>query len=143
MSYRVQTKVQVRFADVDLMGHVNNAHYFTYFEQGRLEYFKNFPELDFRSQQGVPETSVILASISCDFKSPAFLDEILIVKLRTREIKRSSFVMEYEMAEEKTGRLVATGESVLVFFDYVQSKSLAIPDEVRKKFEDIEARSFS
>ena len=32
---KISTPIAVRFRDVDSMGHVNNAVYFTYFEEGR------------------------------------------------------------------------------------------------------------
>ncbi len=142
MSYQVQTKVQVRFADVDMMGHANNAHYFTYFEQARLAYFKNFSELDFTLPKAGIGKSVILASISCQYRSPAYLDETLIVKIRTKEIGRSSFTMEYEMMEEKSGRLVATAESVQVYFDYETKKSIEISEELRRKFGKVEGKNY-
>jgi acyl-CoA thioester hydrolase len=142
LEWMVQAKVHVRFADVDSMGHVNNAKYFTYLEQGRVEYFKRFAELDFTAGQSSSGISVILAEIKCSFRSPVFLDEFLRVKVRTREVKRSSFIMEYEIIEEKSGRLVATGESVMVYYDYAKGKSLEIPLQMRKRFEEIEGREF-
>jgi acyl-CoA thioester hydrolase len=35
------TTIQVRFADVDKLGHVNNAKYLTYFEIARMQFFKD------------------------------------------------------------------------------------------------------
>jgi acyl-CoA thioester hydrolase len=80
--------------------------------------------------------------VSCTFKSPAYLDETLRVKIRTSELKRSSFVMEYEMIEEKTSRLVATGKSVAVAYNYKEQKTIPIPDFMRQKFEEVEKRKF-
>jgi acyl-CoA thioester hydrolase len=37
--FAVWVPVAVRYSDLDQQGHVNNAVYFTYFEQGRLGYF--------------------------------------------------------------------------------------------------------
>lgn len=142
MSFKVFTKVKVRFADIDSMGHVNNAKFFTYMEQARVEYFRKIPELDFRTQEGTPGVSVILASIRCDFLSPAYLDEELTVSIRVSEIGRSSFSMEYKIQDTGTGRDVARGESTQVYFDYKNEKSLPITPELRKKFETIEERQF-
>jgi acyl-CoA thioester hydrolase len=38
-TFAVWVPVAVRYSDLDQQGHVNNAVYFTYFEQGRLGYF--------------------------------------------------------------------------------------------------------
>jgi acyl-CoA thioester hydrolase len=140
--FHVSTRVKVRFADCDLFGHLNNAKFVTFMEQARIEYFKAFPELNFLKKTENPELSIILAEISCSFKSPVFMDETLIVKIKTTELKRSSFFMEYEMTEEKTHRLVATGRSAAVMYDYQNAKSIPIPENIRKKFEQIEQRKF-
>jgi len=142
MSFSVETQVHVRFADVDAMGHVNNAHYFTFFEQARVAYFKNFPDLDFSALSHVKGKSVILAEIRCVFRSPAIMDEMLLVRVRTRELRRSSFTMDYEIVESKTQRLVATGESAQVYYDYAANKSVEIPDSLRSNFENLEGKKF-
>ena len=38
-------EIDVRFRDIDAMGHVNNAVFFTYFENGRLEFSKCNPRM--------------------------------------------------------------------------------------------------
>jgi len=139
-TFPVSTRVHVRFADCDMFGHVNNACFFTYMEQARVEYFKRFPEINFLEKKETPALSIILAEISCTFKSPAAVDEVLQVKIRTSEVKRSSFLMEYEIAEEKTGRRVAEGRSAQVMFNYMENKSVPIPESIRKKFDEIERR---
>src|SRR4030095_13767420 len=100
--FYISTRVQVRFSDCDMFGHVNNAKFITYMEQARVEYFKAFDEINFLKRGENPKLSIILAEITCTFKSPVRLDDNLIVKIRTTELKRSSFVMEYEMTGENT-----------------------------------------
>jgi len=141
-AWPTQTQVLVRFADVDMMGHLNNAKYVTYLEQCRVAYFQKFPELDFTVGHPEQRNSVIVAALKLDYRSPAYMNEVMLVSLRTRELKRSSFVIEYEMREEKSGRLVATAETAMVYFDYRAQKSLEIPDGLRKRFEEIEGREF-
>lgn len=142
MSWNTQVKIKVRFADVDMMGHLNNAKYVTYLEEGRVAYFQKFPELDFTVGDPESRDSVIVASLQLDYRSPAYLNETLVVALRTVEIKRSSFVVEYEVKEENTGRLVATARTVMVYFDYRRQKSLEIPEGLRGRFEAVEGREF-
>ena len=38
--FKEKTQVQIRFKDIDSMGHVNNANHITYFELARLNYFE-------------------------------------------------------------------------------------------------------
>ncbi len=141
MFYRF-TKMKVRFGDCDMFGHLNNAKYITYLEQARVDYFRDFPGINFQAPQEKVNHSMILAEVTCSYKSPAFMDETLLVKVRTSELKRSSFIMEYEVVEETTQRLVATGRTVGVMYDYKAKKSVEIPQEFRKKFEEIEQKKF-
>lgn len=138
MSLKTMTKIPVRFADVDSMGHVNNAKYFTYFEEARVAYFRKIPPLDFRAfgRTRTTQKSFILAEISCQFKSPAALGETLVVSTGVTSTGRSSFVMEYEIVEESANRLVATGRSVQVYFDYEEGKPIPLTEEIKGYFED-------
>ncbi len=142
MDFKVHALIKTRFVDIDWLGHVNNAHYLTFFEQARIEYFKKFPEIDFRNYDPKKNFSVILADARCSFKSPAYLDETLVVGIRTLEIKRSSFKLEYRIEEESSNRLIATGETIMVYYDYANQRSVEIPPELRRRFEKIEGRSF-
>ena len=36
------TGISIRFKDIDAMGHVNNALYFTYFEEARKSFLKRY-----------------------------------------------------------------------------------------------------
>ncbi|HKX11773.1 MAG TPA: thioesterase family protein [bacterium] len=142
MDWKTQIRIPVRFADVDLMGHVNNAKYVTYLEESRVAYFRQFPDLDFTKADYVPGYSVIVASLKLDYRSPAYLNETLVIGLGATELRRSSFSLEYTVEEEKSRRLVATASTVMVYFDYKAQKSCEIPGPLRKRFEEVEGRSF-
>jgi acyl-CoA thioester hydrolase len=142
MDFKVTTKVQVRFSDLDAMGHVNNAKFFTYMEQGRVAYFKKIPELDFMAHTGNPGASVILASIQCDFLAPALLDEILNVGVRITSLGRSRIEMDYKIWKEDNQKDVAKGKSTLVYYDYRTGKSLPLPDSLKQSFAKIEGQTF-
>ena len=59
------TDIQVRFRDIDAMGHVNNAVYATYVEQARTEYFEEILE------EGLDAVSTVLASLELSYERPA------------------------------------------------------------------------
>lgn len=142
MFYR-STKMKIRFGDCDMFGHLNNAKYITYMEQARVDYFRDFPGINFQAPQESVKHSMILAKVVCDYKSPAFMDEVIDVKIRTSKLGRSSFEMEYELSEERTGRVIATGMTVGVMYDYEAKKTCPIPEDFREKFSEIEKKNFS
>jgi len=118
-------RLTVRFRDCDAMGHVNHAVYFTYLEQCRLTFW--------REVTGTPQphTRVIIARAECDYRAPAHFGDELEVRLRVGVIGRSSFVLEYEIAQAGTDRQVAVGKTVIVSYDYDAARSVALPDSTR------------
>lgn len=131
--FRFSTKLKVRWRDLDSLGHVNNAVYLTYLEQARLHYMEAVG-LSFDSRDGA---GMILAEITCTYRSPLLLGEQVTTWLRVSELRNSSFLFEYRM-EGDDGRLVATAQSVQVCYDYDAERSVPIPDAWRERLIDYE-----
>jgi len=130
---KASTEILVRFADCDLLGHTNNASYFTFMEQARLalfgEYLWNadeaFEPLNF---------PFIIGEVSCRFLKPSYFNQTLVIELQVTEVKNSSFAIEYVMKDKKTMEPVALAKSIQICFDYKTGKSQPIPEEYRKAF---------
>ena len=118
-------RLSVRFRDCDAMGHVNHAVYFTYFEQGRLTFWREL------TGTPSPHTRVIIARAECDYRSPAHFGDELEVSVRVGEIGQSSFALIYEIAHVGSGRLVASGRTVMVSYDYENGASVPLPPATR------------
>ncbi len=117
----------VRWRDLDALGHVNNAVYATYFENGRLEY------IDTVLGEESSEYGLILAEITIAFKSPAFLRERLLIGTRVTEMRNSSFIVEGRIEEKETGRLVAVSRAAVVHYDYQENRSRPLPPTWRER----------
>jgi acyl-CoA thioester hydrolase len=135
--FPVKTEEHVRFADVDSMGHVNNAVYLSYFEQARVAFFKKLSALDLRFMNSKSAFGFIVAEIAVQFLSPAYLDETMVVRIRIAEMRNKAFRFEYEIADKKTKRPVARGHSVQVMYNYKKHLSFPIPAALRKKMESL------
>lgn len=135
--FRFQCQVEVRFRDLDAMGHVNNAAYFTYFEVARTGYMRALGHCP--DEHDLFELyPFILLDIDCCFISAARLSEKLRVFLRTARIGTKSFLFEYLIRGENDRRTVAVGRSTQVYYDYRQQTSLPIPPEFRDRIEAFE-----
>lgn len=132
--FNLVTEQRVVFRDVDMMGHVNNAVYATYFETGRLEY------LYAAGGEAAGALPLILAEITITYKSPAFLRETLQTGVRVAEIRHSSFIIESQIVEKETGRLVATSRAAIVHYDYAEKRAKPLPQEWRERFARMEGR---
>lgn len=114
------------------MGHVNNAAYFSYMEEGRVAYFRAlFPQ--HKASDSFTLFPFILAEITATFKSPAHCGDILRVALGITEMKTRSFVMEYAITGGDDLRLIATGRSVLVMFDYQTAQAVPLTPDFRER----------
>ena len=116
------------------MGHVNHAVYFTYLEQCRLTFWREL------TGWPSPHTRVILARAECDYRAPAHFGDELEVRLNVGEIGRSSFVLAYEIVMAADQRVVATGRTVMVSYDYEAGKSAPLPAETRALLEGVRHR---
>ncbi len=129
------TSIVVRWGDMDVLGHVNNAKFFTYAEQSRLEYFRMF---DAVVPQMWTAQGVILARIGCDFLQQLHYPASLQVTTRIVRMGRSS--MDTETGVFEGDRLVAVLQGVVVWFDYRSQKTAPIPEAVKdviRRFETL------
>jgi acyl-CoA thioester hydrolase len=135
-SFPVRHVLHPRFRDTDAMGHINNAVYVTYLEVARQEYWARLDgSTDY---QKVP---FILAHVTCDFRSEALMNEVLMIAIRCPWIGGKSFAFAYEIRDQATDRLVVEAETVQVCYDYAAKRSVPVPDALRRALETFEGRS--
>jgi acyl-CoA thioester hydrolase len=129
MLHSYKTPIPARFRDIDGMGHVNNAVFFTYFAEGRFALFRKFSMgSDFST------FSFILAHISCDYLRPITLNTRLSLEIWVKEIGIKSFELGYKLSDMSDASIVyATGESVQVCFDYGDNKPIAVSASLKRK----------
>jgi acyl-CoA thioester hydrolase len=126
---------EVRFADIDMFLHVNNAKYFTYMESARVAYFTAVTGLT-----NPREFNMTVASAKIDFMKPLFFGQTLRVYTRTGRIGNKSWTLEHELRDATTGELIATGSTVNVYYDYATEQSQVIPPDIVEKLEAFEGR---
>jgi len=136
--FKFSTQIEVRFRDVDALGHVNNAVYLTYFEIVRFHYWRKlFGNDAFRRH------SFVVVRAECNYRAPAYSGEVLRVFAKVSEMRRSSFTFEYEIVESQTRRIVVDGATVQACFDPKEQKAKPIPQDLRDsilKFEESEVQ---
>ena len=119
----------VRWGDMDTLGHVNNARYFTYFEQARIE------SLDRLFPDGwIDDAGPILARITCDFKQPVVYPADLVVRVYGGEPGRTSFPQTYEVLVEGDETIYAHAEATLVWVSRATGRPTPLPDALRDAF---------
>lgn len=132
--FRCWVKIPVQWGDMDALGHVNHAVYFTYCESARIEYFDKigyFDQIGRGRFLQAPEGPV-LAYAALNFRRQVRYPAVIEVGVRVPEVRNRSFPMDYAIFLEATDTLVADGTSVLVWSDYRAGRATEVPAHVRK-----------
>ena len=127
--FRFSHPIEIRFADLDALGHVNNAKYLTYMEMARLMYFRQV----IGWMGGRDGSGAILARVECDFATPLLLGDPIRVYVRASRIGQKSFDFEHLIVRETDQSEAARGKGVLVAYDYGKDQSITVPEEWRVK----------
>ncbi len=122
--------MEVRWADMDSYGHVNNAVYFTYCESARMAYFD---AIRLEEAKTKPSHGPALAQASLSFRRQVHHPARLEVGARAVRLGRSSFQLDYAIFIEGGERPAADGTSVVVWIDYEHGKSIPLPDDLRQR----------
>ena len=130
-------KVKVKFNEVDMLHIVNNAVYFNYFEQARIQYAKDAGLLH-DDNIFSEESLYYMVHNEINYLKPAFFDDDLNIYTRISYIKHSSFGFEHIVENSKSKKIIAEGGGVSVHVNPVSKKSSPITDEVIEKVKTFE-----
>jgi acyl-CoA thioester hydrolase len=123
----IATPIQIRFNDCDMGGHVHNAAYLHYFESARINFFmQNLAgNWDWKKQ------GIILKKNIVEYNIPTFIEDNIRVEVSSKAIGNKSFTLTYTVRDDKNN-IKATGESIVVCFDYTKQETIQIPDNILK-----------
>lgn len=125
-TYPFSIDVNVHWSDMDALGHVNNARYFTYIESCRIAFLQQAGLADMWNERYGP----ILASASCQFKKPITYPSTVKVGLWLGRIGNSSFAVNHDLVVGDT--LMARAETIAVWCDYQAGKPEPLSEAMRK-----------
>lgn len=130
----VTVTLPIQWGDMDSLGHVNNARYFTWFESARIALFRRLG----METTGAPAEGPILARTHCEFLLPLRYPGEVVVGTGISKIGTKSFTMVYELARaDAPEQLAARGEGVIVMLDYRRGETVAISEPLRKRLEEL------
>ncbi len=113
MAGAVETKIRVRYAETDQMGVAYYANFFVWFEIGRTEYCRQ-NGIVYRDMELEDDAYIVVAEASCRYKAPARYDDVLRIRTHVREARRRVITFAYEVHNDATGQLLATGATTHV-----------------------------
>jgi len=118
-------KPEIRFFDIDAIGHVNNSVYFTYFEMARVHFFGQLIGKEWKWT----ENGVLVAHNEVDYLRPVMFEDKIEIHVSVLHVGSKSFKLGYEVKLGDT--LYAKGNSVMVAFDFKNDVTSPIPEEYK------------
>ncbi len=136
-AFRHSIPVQMRFNDVDVLGHVNNSIYFTYYDLGKSAYFTTVRN----GQMDWMRPDVVIANVNCNFYAPMRFGEPVSVVTRVESIGEKSFKMHQRIVNTVTKEIKSECATVMVAFDANTQQSKQLPAVWVKAICDYEGRN--
>ncbi|MEO9652864.1 MAG: acyl-CoA thioesterase [Roseobacter sp.] len=121
---------KVRFSELDVLQHVNNAVYMQWFETVRVRYLKIFGLSGNLGDATGPR--IVLRSASIHYKQEMLLDEDYVVTCGVTSFRNTSFTMHQQLWSDRSLR--ASLDCVVVLLRPDGSGRFPIPDELRRQF---------
>lgn len=122
-----KTFIETRFRDLDPLNHVNNAVFNTYFEEARIRFISDIPELKLSMKSGF---SFVLAHLDLRYVKPVFYDEKIFVSSSLKSIGNSS-VTGFQALFNDKDELKAVAETIGVWYNVKKQKPARLPDLTR------------
>jgi len=111
-----ETRLRVRYAETDQMGVVYHSNHFIWFEVGRVELMRQmgFAYRDIERNEG---RFIAVAEARCQYRSPVFYDEEVVVRTWLKSVRESVIVFRYELLRPGSDTLLAEGETLHIVTD--------------------------
>lgn len=134
--YHHSCEIQIRFNDIDKVGHVNNAVYHSYLELGRLHYFNDVLERTVEWDK----KGFVLARTEIDYRKPIFLRDSISCYTKLEQVGTKSFKLRSSICRRLGDQWeeCANALTTLVCMDYTSFKSIEIPPDWLRRMTQFE-----
>ena len=126
-------RIQTRWSDNDIYGHVNNVTYYSYFDTVVNCFLIDQGGLDIETDSVIG----MAGETMCKSSKPLAYPEVLEAGLRVGKLGNSSVRYEIGIFQEGAAEAAAMGHFVHVFVDRATGKPAPIPDAIRSALEQI------
>ncbi len=122
--YPFDCPIQVRWRDVDALGHVNNATIVTYLETARTELWRE-------RFGGGSEIPFVVAGIEVRYRRQIRLDDRVVVGVKVSDVRGARYTFRYRV--EANGELAAEASTLMAHLRPGHSRPTRIPDDLRAR----------
>lgn len=120
---QTRTPIKVRGYHIDFYGHVNNARYLEFLEEGRWHFLEQQVGIDYLMESGL---GMAVVNININFRREALMDDELEVLTKMTKIGNKSVLIEQEVVKKGTDTWVVDAVVTFVVTDQKAKKAVAI-----------------
>ena len=127
--------LQIRFNDIDMMGHINNAIYLEFFDLGK-EHYLTESEIDLYNE----DFTMMIVHVDVDFHSQVHFSDRIGVTTRVSRFGNKSVEFEQHIVSlgadgkpEADKTAIATCRTILSGYSRSRHASAQVPDDVKAR----------
>jgi len=134
------TSIKVRGYHEDRFGHVNNARYLEFLEEGRWDYLDaRGPKSGFASLGVFP----VVVNLNISYRRPTSAGDVLRVDTHVRETGSRKIVMHQEIFQQQTDKLCCEADISIVLVDSQTGRPALLDDRIKAAWEDLRPKHMS
>lgn len=131
--YRVFRRIDTRWADNDVYGHVNNVIYYSWFDTAVNAHLIEQGALDIHAG---PVIGLVIET-QCNYFAPLAFPQTVQAGLRVAHLGRSSVRYEVGLFAEDSDTAAACGHFVHVYVDRETRRPVPLPDNLKTTLENL------
>ena len=134
VNFKHSLPVQLRFSDVDQLGHVNNSVYFSLYDLAKTEYFNKV----MGDKLNYSNDGVVVANVQANFFASVYFSEKIAIQTATVRIGHKSFTLLQRAINTETGEVKCVCQTVMVGYNIETKQSREIPEAWKQALADFE-----
>jgi len=126
-------KIQTRWADNDIFGHINNVIYYSYVDTAVNNYLIHAGGFD-------PQSAAIIAVVAesrCQYFHSISYPDTIETHIRVKKLSQRSVIYEVGIFKENCETICAFCHFVHVFVERDSNKVVQIPEKIRRALEKL------
>lgn len=134
--FKISLPLQIRFSDIDALGHINNNIYFSYFDLGKVNYLQRIKA----TAVDWLEVLMVLAHLEIDYYSSVYYKEPIVVESKIIKLGTKSGTFLQQIRNTATNEIKCRCESIFVSYNPRTQSSTPLPEvwkDAISKFEGI------
>ena len=134
MEFKHIKKIQIRFGDIDLMGHSNNGVQLSYLDLARMDYFQQL----FGQVIDWNDSALVVAHLEIDYLSAITLNDKIEVHTRIYKIGNKSVSLYQNIVDSVTGEIKTKTSQVMVGYSQKLGESIPVPETLKIRIREFE-----